>query len=125
MPVLAAKASMAISACRRFKWVIKVSFEFEGGPDAAGLAGFAIRCCEHAIGVQAPVGAAREALVFARAEDAGFREIRHPRLALGGAARAPGREPGLAHRLGGLAHLFAAAPSVLDRPLEKIGGLLL
>jgi hypothetical protein len=59
------------------------------------------------------------------AEQAGIGQVGHPGLAFGGAAGRPGREASFAHRLGHLAHLFAAAAAVFDDTLEEVGGLLL
>ena len=60
-----------------------------------------------------------------RAEQALVGEIGDPGLPFGGARADHGVEPDLAHRLGHLAHLFAAPPAMLDHALEEVGALLL
>src|SRR6185503_16602443 len=78
---------------------------------------------EDPVRLGAPVRAARALLAALLAEQTGVGEICHPGLALRGAGRAPGFEPGLRDGDRRLAHLLGAAPAVLDDPLEEVGRL--
>src|SRR5215475_10040206 len=80
---------------------------------------------QNPVGLGTPIGAARELLRSALAEQPAIREIGDPRLPLGRALRRPWREARLAHGLGHLADLLSPAPAVLDHALEEIGALLL
>ena len=68
---------------------------------------------------------ARIACRALRTEQSVVGEVGDPGLAFGGARRRPRRQADLAHGLGDLAHLLAAAAAMLDHALEEIGALLL
>ena len=89
------------------------------------LHGFGPDRSEDAVGLDAPVGAAREACRASRAEHAFVGEVGDPGLALGGALGRPRCQADLAHGLGHLAHFLAAPAAVLDHALEEVGALLL
>ncbi len=80
---------------------------------------------KNAVGLEAPVGAAREGFAAPGAEQALVGEVGDKALARGGALRRPWCEAGLAHGFRHLADFFAAAPAVLDHALEEIGALFL
>src|SRR4029077_6572134 len=83
-----------------------------------------LQSSQDAVGLDPPVGAAREFFRTFRAEHALVGEIGNPGLPLGGALRRPWRQSDFAHSFGDLAYLFAAPTAVLDDTLEEIGALL-
>src|SRR4051794_30564848 len=83
----------------------------------------ALEACEDAVRLGPPIRAAREFPCSLRAEQSGIGEVSDPCLAFRGTLRGPGREPGLAHGLRHLAHLFGTPPAVFDHALEIIGPL--
>src|SRR5262245_16901658 len=80
---------------------------------------------QDAVSLDAPVGAVRKTCSGLAAEHACVGEVGDPGLALRGAGCAPRLEARFAHGHGDLAHLFAAAATVLDHALKEVRALLL
>src|SRR5512143_3019805 len=80
---------------------------------------------EHAVGLDTPIRAARKPRRTLDAEQPRVGQVGHPGLALGRACSAPWLEAGFAHRDRDLAHLLAAATTMLDHALKEVGALLL
>src|ERR1700731_4914136 len=124
---VASKSTPSGTACSppRTSIASRSKAERRGRPASAGLLALRLEIGEDAVGFEPPIGAAGERRRAFRTEQALIGEVGDPGLALGGSFRRPRCEPDLAHGLGDLADLFAAAAAVFDDALEEIGALFL